>query len=100
MLRNRSVEEPREKETSVDGVVLPAIWSLSVGEETPIPTLPFWMIERSDVPVEDATLNGLTPAFPCTLKVTVDEVALIPVTAPSSKRVEVPRVVVVSQRVA
>ena len=56
--------------------------------------------ERSEVPVDDATLNGLTPAAPCTLKVTVDEVALIPATVPLSRSVEVPRVVVVNQRVA
>ena len=55
---------------------------------------------KSDVPVEDATLNGLTPERPCTLKVTVDDVALIPATVPLSRRVEVPSVVAESQRVA
>ena len=100
VLRNRRVEEPREKDTSVEGVVLPAIWSLSVGEVTPIPTLPFWMMEKREVPVEDATLNGLTPALPCTLKVTVEDVALTPRTDPLSISVEVPKVVAVSQRVA
>ena len=58
------------------------------------------MIEKSDVPVDDATLNGLTPAPPCTLKVIVDEVALIPATVPLSRMREAPRVLAVTQRVA
>jgi hypothetical protein len=56
------------------------------GVEEEIPTLPLLMIERSEVPVEDATLNGLTPAVPCTLKVTVPDVALTPDTVPLSRK--------------
>ena len=55
---------------------------------------------KSDVPVEEATLNGLVEGAPCTLKVKEDEVALIPVTIPLSIKVDVPRVVGVNQRVA
>jgi hypothetical protein len=72
---------------------------VNAGDDEPIPTFPFWRIVKSDVPVEEATLNGLTPAAPCTLKVTVEDVALIPATVPLSRRVDVPRVVAVSQRV-
>ena len=70
------------------------------GVDDPIPTFPFCRIVKREVPVEEATLNGLIPADPCTLKVTVEEVAFMPATVPLSKRVEVPRVVEVNQRVA
>jgi hypothetical protein len=82
------VEVPRIARVAI-GVVVP-----------PIPTLPLLRTVRIVAPVEDATRNGLTPAAPCTLKVTVDEVALIPDTVPLSRRVEVPRVEAVNQRVA
>jgi len=82
------VEVPRIARVAI-GVVVP-----------PIPTLPLLRTVRIVAPVEDAIANGLTPDAPCTLKVTVDEVALIPATVPLSRSVEVPRVVVVSQRVA
>ena len=56
------------------------------GVDEEIPTLPLLMIERSEVPVDDATVNGLTPAVPCTLKVTVEDVALTPDTVPLSRK--------------
>lgn len=100
VLRKRREEDPREKVSVIDGVVLPAMTSLSVGVVVPIPTFPFASIEKSEAPVEEETLNGLTPAAPWTLKDTVEDVALIPATVPLSRRVEVPRVVGVSHRVA
>jgi hypothetical protein len=143
VLRKRRVEDPSEKEASVEGVMFPATWRRSVGAVTPIPIrplepmlkklvpeedatvkrlerdpavpeiarrdegvddptpmLPFCRIVKSCVPVEDATENGLTPPRPCTLKVIVAEVALIPAIVPLSIRVEVPRVVADSHRVA
>ena len=63
-LRNRSDDEPRENVSVTEGVVLPAIWSLSVGEEAPIPMLPFARMEKRDVPLEDATENGLSEPDP------------------------------------
>jgi hypothetical protein len=48
---------------------------------------------KSDVPVEDATLNGLRVEVPWILKVIVEEVALIPSTVPLSKSDEVASVV-------
>ena len=63
------------------------------GVEEPIPTLPFCKIENSEVPVDDATLNGLVPARPCTLNEYEDEVALIPATIPLSNSDDVPSVV-------
>jgi hypothetical protein len=68
----------------------------------PTPTFPLDRIVNIDAPVEDATLNGLraVEVDDCTLKAKVDEVALIPATTPLSRRVEVPRVVAVNQRVA
>ena len=68
----------------------------------PIPTFPLARIVNIDTPVEEATLNGLSAEEVelCTLKVNVDEVALIPSTAPLSMSVDVPSVVEVSQRVA
>ena len=85
-----------------DGVVLPAIWSLSDGVDTPTPMLPFERMVKSDTPVDDATLNGLSgdDVELWTLRVKVDEVALIPSTVPLSIKVEVPNVEEVSQRVA
>ena len=64
VLRNRSVEEPRENAASAEGVVLPAMTSLSVGVEEPIPTLPEAKIVKSEAPVEEATVNGLTVVVP------------------------------------
>ena len=66
----------------------------------PIPTLPFWSIVNILAPVEDATANGLSPPRPCTKKVKLDDVALIPVEVPLSMRVDVPSVLAVIQRVA
>ena len=100
VLRKRREEDPREKVSVIDGVVLPAMTSLSVGVVVPIPTFPFASIEKSEAPVEEETLNGLTPAAPWTLKDTVEDVALIPATVPLSRRVDTPRVVAESHRVA
>jgi hypothetical protein len=55
---------------------------------------------RSAVPVEEAIRRGSVPAVPCILKVTEDDVALMPNTVPLSSKVEVPSVVAESQRVA
>ena len=98
--RKRRDEDPREKLSVIDGVMLPAIWRRSVGALTPIPTLPLARTLKSDEPEEDATLNGLTPADPCTLSVKSDDVAFTPRTEPLSIKVEVPTVVAVNQRVA
>ena len=82
--------------------MFPATCSLSVGAATPTPMFPLDRIVKSDTPDEDATLNGLRgdDVDDCTVKAKVDDVALIPVTAPLSIKVEVPRVVEVNQRVA
>ena len=40
VFRNLREEDPREKETSEEGVMLPPTCSLSVGVLTPTPTLP------------------------------------------------------------
>jgi hypothetical protein len=77
---------------------VPVIERLDPGVVDPIPTLPFWRIVKSEVPVDDATLNGLTPAVPCTLKVTVDEVALTPDTVPLSWKSPVDKVEAELQR--
>ena len=68
VLRNRRVEEPREKEASAEGVVLPAIWSLSVGAATPIPIFPLASILKSEVPVEDAIATRSEVEVPVTEK--------------------------------
>jgi hypothetical protein len=64
--------------------------------------LPLESILKNEEPVDDATLkmSFVEPDTPCTLKATVDDVALIPATTPLSISVEVPRVVAVNQRVA
>ena len=41
--------------------------SVSAIELVPEVITPFEPIEKSDAPVDEATLNGLTPADPCTL---------------------------------
>jgi hypothetical protein len=64
----------------------PVMERLAAGVDDPTPTLPFCRIVKSEVPVEDATLNGLTPAEPWRLKVMVAEVALIPATVPLSMK--------------
>ena len=86
VFKNLRVEDPREKVVSIDGVVLPAIVRRSVGVDDPIPTFPLARIVKSDVPVEDATLNGLVLADPCTLKVKLLEVAPTPAMVPVSRR--------------
>ena len=56
-LRKRRDEEPREKVASVDGVMLPAICSLSVGVATPIPTLPVDRIVKREVVANPAVVE-------------------------------------------
>ena len=74
----------------------------AIGVDVPIPTLPLASTERKEAFDEEATLKMVLvdPATPRTLKATVEEVALTPRTVPLSIRVEVPRVVAESQRVA
>ena len=78
--------------------VLPPKVKSALGVELPIPTLPFARTVKSDVPVEDATLNGFCVPLPCILYVTVEDVALIPETVPLSIEIPDPSVVEVSQR--
>ena len=59
--------------------------SLARGEVVPMPTLPLLSIVNNDVPLDDATLNGLTPAEPFTLNVNEEDVALIPAYVPESR---------------
>ncbi len=59
---------------------------------------PAWFTEKSVVPVEEATLSGLTPGAACTLNEYEDEVALIPATSPLSRRVALPKVFEFIQR--
>ena len=74
----------------------------AIGVDDPIPTLPLASTERKEAFDEEATLKMVLvdPDTPRTLKATVEEVALTPRTVPLSIRVEVPRVVAESQRVA
>ena len=83
----------------VASVEVPATTKRVLGVDDPIPTLPFWRMVKSEVPVDDATLNGFKPDEPCTLKVMVEEVALTPATVPLSIKSPVPSVVAESQRV-
>ena len=101
MLRKRRDEEPSEKVSVTDGVVFPAIWrrSIVVGLR-PTPTVPLARTVRRDAPEEDATLSGLMPGFPCTLRLNDEDEALTPSTVPLSIRVEVPTVVADNHRVA
>jgi hypothetical protein len=62
------VDDPREPPKSDPGVMFPATWRRSVGVVVPIPTFPSASTVKSDVPDDDATLNGLTAGEPCTLK--------------------------------
>ena len=100
VLRKRSVEDPRENVVLADGVMFPATWRRSVGAATPIPIFPLPRTVRSCVPEEEATANGFTPGLPCTLKLKVEDVALIPATVPLSRSDDVARVVAVNHRVA
>jgi hypothetical protein len=81
---------------------VPATPRRYAGVVEPIPTLPLAKIVKSDAPVEEATLNGLSAVEveDCTLKAKDDDVALIPATVPLSRSVDVPSVDAVSQRVA
>lgn len=57
-----------------------------LGVDDPTPIKPLARILKNDVPVEEATLKAsLVPAFPCTLNVTVEEVAFTPATVPLSR---------------
>jgi hypothetical protein len=96
-------EAPDDEATLTSVFVSPATpWmvKLEPGVVEPTPTLPFCSIEKREVPVEDATLNGLVPALPCTLRVTVEEEALTPSTVPLSMSLDAVTVVVVSHLVA
>ncbi len=63
---------------------------------------PLARIVKRDVPVDDATLNGLRLEVEVarTLKTNDEDVALTPVKTPLSMSVDVPRVLAVIQRVA
>jgi hypothetical protein len=63
-------------------------------------TRPNLSIPKSEFPVEEAILSGSVPALPFRLKVTVDDVALIPRTVPLSRSEDVPSVVCERKRVA
>ena len=54
-----------------------------------MPTFPLASIVKSDAPVEDATLNGLTAGEPCTLNVYEEEVAFTPDTVLLSRSIPV-----------
>ena len=64
----------------------PATVRVRDGEVEPIPTFPFPRMVKSAAPVDEATVNGFTPPVPCTRKVLVEVVALIPATVPLSLR--------------
>jgi len=60
VFKKRSVEEPSENDTSADGVVFPAICSLSVGAATPMPTRPFDPTLKYDVVANPADVVEAT----------------------------------------
>jgi hypothetical protein len=101
-LRNLRVEEPSEPPRSDPGVVLPAMTRRSVGVVVPRPMNPRAVTAKSDTPDDEATLNGSRAVDDedCTLNAKAVDVPLIPATVPLSIKVDVPRVVAVSQRVA
>jgi hypothetical protein len=68
----------------------------------PVVTRPVGAIEKKVVPVDDATLKIVLadPDVPWILKEIDDDVAPTPSTVPLSIRVDVPRVLLVAQRVA
>jgi hypothetical protein len=95
---------PPVDEAIVSGLTpfVPLTARVAIGVDVPIPTFPPASIEKYEALDDDATLKIVfeDPEVPRTLKVMVDDVALTPRTVPLSMRVEVPRLVAVSQRVA
>jgi hypothetical protein len=85
LLERESSEDPVEEEKVKISAILPAVpvrESLDEGVDDPIPTFPLARIVKSDVPVEDATLNGLSPDTPKTESVATGvEVPPIPTPA-------------------
>ena len=69
VFKNLRVEEPREKVLSCDGVVLPAMTSLSVGVVDPIPMFPLAKMVKREAPDEEATVKGLVAPVPLTVRV-------------------------------
>ena len=80
------VEEATVKSEAVGLLEVPCTVRSDVGDVDPIPTLPFEMIEKSEVPEEDATLNGFCVAPAWMLKVIPDDVAPTPAITPVSRR--------------
>ena len=74
-------------------VMLPTTDKASAAVVVPIPTFPFVSIVKSEVPDEEATLNGFTADEPCTLNVYEDEVAFTPANVPLSRSSPVESVV-------
>jgi len=71
-------------------VLVPWTCKTAKGVVVPSPTLPNLSILKTETPVDDETLKiSLAPAFPCKLKVMVEEEAFTPKTVPLSIRVEV-----------
>ena len=58
--------------------MLPATWSLSVGESTPTPMLPPETIENRVALDDEVTINGLVLPLPFTERVALGEVVPIP----------------------
>ena len=88
-LRNLSVEEPSEPARSADGVMLPAIWSLSVGADTPTPILPFDAMLNHDVPVDEATLNIVFVSPDVPPMYTSEDVDVVPIASAESQPVPI-----------
>jgi hypothetical protein len=100
ILKNRvPVEEATANKLSVSPAT-PVMARAAEGVDEPIPMFPLDKIVNNCEPDDEATENGLIPGSACTRKEIEDEVALIPVDTPSSRRDEVPRVVGVSHREA
>ena len=59
---------------------VPATERRKPGVEEAMPMFPFCSIEKRDVPVEDAMVNGFTPASPC--RNTEEVVVVVPVRSP------------------
>lgn len=84
---------PEEEVILNSMLVVPAVAckpNKALGVVVLIPTFPWLVTLKKEVPEEEATLNGsMLPAVPWMLKLMLDDVAFCPATVPLSSRVPI-----------
>jgi hypothetical protein len=63
-VRNAALDDEATVKIGVVAPEVPVIENFEPGVDEPTPMFPFWKIEKSEAPVEDAIVRGFVPAVP------------------------------------